>query len=72
MGKRVKIYSLLTILGIVLGVAIPMAQQNFGLLLKKGDIAPDFTLKYLHSKDEFTLSSNKGKKPTVLIFGSYT
>ena len=37
-----------------------------------GDKATDFTLKYLHSDKTFTLSDNYGKKPTVLIFGSYT
>ena len=40
--------------------------------LKVGDKASDFTLKTLGSKKKFTLSSNFGKKPTVLIFGSYT
>ncbi len=40
--------------------------------LKVGDKAPDFTLKVLGSKKKFILSSNFGKKPTVLIFGSYT
>lgn len=40
--------------------------------LKVGDKAPDFTLKMLSSKKKFTLSGNFGRKPTVLIFGSYT
>lgn len=40
--------------------------------LKVGDKASDFTLKLLGSKKKFTLSSNFGKRPTVLIFGSYT
>lgn len=40
--------------------------------LKVGDKASDFTLKLLSSKKKFTLSSNFGKRPTVLIFGSYT
>jgi peroxiredoxin len=40
--------------------------------LRVGDRAPDFTLKFLNSDQTFTLSHNFGKKPTVLIFGSYT
>ena len=40
--------------------------------LKAGDKAPDFTLKLLGSDGKFKLSSNFGKKPTVLVFGSYT
>jgi len=40
--------------------------------LKVGDKAPDFTLKLLGSQKKFTLSSNFGRRPTVLIFGSYS
>ena len=45
--------------------------------LKVGDKAPDFTLKKLNSKkkkkeEKVTLSSFQGKKPVVLVFGSYT
>lgn len=40
--------------------------------LKVGDKAPDFTLKDPSGKREVTLSSFQGKKPVVLIFGSYT
>ena len=42
--------------------------------LKVGDKAPDFTLKKLNSKKEetVTLSGFQGKKPVVLVFGSYT
>jgi hypothetical protein len=37
-----------------------------------GDPAPDFKLKGLGQKDEtVVLSSFKGQKPVVLIFGSY-
>ena len=39
---------------------------------KKGDIAPDFTLKSIDGKSEVTLSGFRGKKPVVLIFGSWT
>ncbi|MCH7472219.1 hypothetical protein IIA79_04635 [bacterium] len=37
-----------------------------------GEVAPDFTLKYLDSEEEATLSDFKGEKNVVLIFGSYT
>lgn len=40
--------------------------------LKVGDQAPDFTLPDQTGKMDFTLSSYKGKKPVVLVFGSYT
>ena len=44
--------------------------------LKVGDDAPDFTLKKIKEDDEkkktIKLSTFKGKKPVVLIFGSYT
>lgn len=38
-----------------------------------GDKAPDFTLEILDGKGKkVKLSSFKGKKPVLLIFGSYT
>lgn len=40
--------------------------------LKVGDVAPNFTLPVLKTKEEATLGDHKGKKPVVLIFGSYT
>lgn len=40
--------------------------------LRAGDAAPDFTLIELKKKNEVKLSSFAGKKPVVLIFGSYT
>jgi hypothetical protein len=40
--------------------------------LKVGDQAPNFTLSDPSGKREVTLSSFQGKKPVVLIFGSYT
>jgi hypothetical protein len=40
--------------------------------LRAGDSAPDFTLKDVKKKNEVTLSNFAGKKPVVLIFGSYT
>lgn len=40
--------------------------------LQVGDNAPDFTIKWLDQDKSFKLSDNFGKRPTVLIFGSYT
>lgn len=40
--------------------------------LKVGDLAPDFSLPLVKGKGEVKLSSLRGKKPVVLIFGSYT
>lgn len=40
--------------------------------VKQGDEAPDFTLPTLKGDAKVTLSSFEGKKPVVLIFGSYT
>ena len=37
-----------------------------------GMTAPDFTLRTLDGKEEITLSQFRGKKPVVLIFGSFT
>lgn len=39
---------------------------------KIGDPAPDFELKVLDAKESFKLSDNFGKRPTVLIFHSFT
>jgi len=40
--------------------------------LKVGAPAPDFKLKTVDGKREVQLSSFKGKRPVVLVFGSYT
>jgi peroxiredoxin len=37
-----------------------------------GDAAPDFTLSTLDSVGSVRLSSFRGSKPVVLVFGSYT
>lgn len=55
----------------VLAMLAPGQNRRDGTL-KVGDRAPDFTLKQLNSGKTFTLSSNFGQRPTVLIFGSYT
>jgi hypothetical protein len=40
--------------------------------LKVGDAAPDFSLETYDRKSRVRLSAFKGKKPVVLVFGSYT
>jgi hypothetical protein len=37
-----------------------------------GDMAPDFSLESPDHKNTVQLSSFRGKKPVVLVFGSYT
>ena len=39
---------------------------------KIGERAPDFELRLLDSKETFKLSGNFGRRPTVLIFHSFT
>ena len=41
-------------------------------VLRVGDSAPDFHLRTLDKTAEVSLSSFRGSKPVVLIFGSYT
>jgi hypothetical protein len=40
--------------------------------LKVGDTAPDFSLEAYDRKSRIRLSDFRGKKPVVLVFGSYT
>jgi hypothetical protein len=40
--------------------------------LAVGDMAPDFSLESADHKSTFQLSSMRGQKPVVLVFGSYT
>jgi hypothetical protein len=40
--------------------------------LAVGDMAPDFSLESTDHKSTFQLSSMRGQKPVVLVFGSYT
>jgi hypothetical protein len=40
--------------------------------LSVGDMAPDFKLKTMDGKQQVQLSSFRGKRPVVLVFGSYT
>ena len=40
--------------------------------LAEGELAPDFTLPTLDRASRVTLSSHRGQRPVVLVFGSYT
>jgi hypothetical protein len=40
--------------------------------LTEGEPAPDFTLPTLDRTATVTLSSHRGQRPVVLVFGSYT
>jgi hypothetical protein len=40
--------------------------------LRRGDAAPDFTLRTSDRSAEVRLSSFRGQKPVVLVFGSHT
>lgn len=46
--------------------------QARGGRLHPGDMAPDFTLPRLDHTDQVRLSSFRGSRPVVLVFGSYT
>lgn len=39
---------------------------------KAGDLAPDFTLRDATGEESVTLSDLRGKRPVVLVFGSFT
>jgi hypothetical protein len=39
---------------------------------KVGDLAPDFTLRTQDGQRQISLSEHRGKRPVVLIFGSFT
>lgn len=40
--------------------------------LTVGEAAPDFSLEYLDHSSTMRLSSLRGQRPVVLVFGSYT
>ena len=39
---------------------------------KVGELAPDFELRDINGENPIQLSSYQGKKPVILIFGSFT
>jgi hypothetical protein len=50
----------------------PLWQMARAGQVKVGDMAPDFSLESPDHKSSFRLSSLRGEKPVVLVFGSYT
>lgn len=60
------------VLGVAGVAALAVSAQRRGQGVPVGSPAPAFALKALHSEDVFRLEDNFGKRPTVLIFGSYT
>lgn len=63
--------------GIVVWGAFPAPRMWLwarGGVLKPGDLAPDFALQKHggDGRDRVSLSSYRGQRPVVLVFGSYT
>lgn len=50
----------------------PARGERYADAFKTGDLAPDFDLPDASGAKTVRLSSFRGKKPVVLIFGSYT
>ena len=53
-------------------IAIAGGLQELDQTPKVGDAAPDFTLRNPSGEQTVTLSQRIGKKPVVLVFGSFT
>jgi hypothetical protein len=58
-------------------VFAPLPGTRMWLWARRGDLvpgsqAPDFTLPKQHQAERVTLSSFRGRRPVVLVFGSYT
>jgi hypothetical protein len=67
------------LVALFVGIAVPPSAQPQRLsapqqspALRVGDQAPDFKLKTKDGQREAQLSSFKGQKPVVLVFGSFT
>ena len=67
MPMRTTLLSCLTILASL--AAAPATRPSSADV---GGVAPDFTLKTTDGKSEVQLSGFRGKRPVVLVFGSYT
>jgi peroxiredoxin len=52
--------------------AFSWQKKHDQLAPKLGDIAPDFELKDSKGQNAIRLSDFRGKKPVVLVFGSFT
>ncbi len=68
MHRRTTLFSCFAILATA--AAAPATRPSGGPSV--GDAAPDFTLKTTDGKSEVRLSAFEGKRPVVLVFGSYT
>ena len=66
-----KTLTVLLLGGLCIAAAQPRRQMREGSL-RTGDAAPDFSLDTHDRKQRFSLSSFRGEKPVVLVFGSYT
>jgi thiol-disulfide isomerase/thioredoxin len=56
----------------IIGLVIAAQPRRGAETIRAGAPAPDFTLRSPDGEQAVTLSDFKGKKPVVLIFGSYT
>ena len=65
---------LVAITSVFLGASLASGQWkgNRPPQLQVGQWAPTFTLQSLDGRDAFSLLDQRGKKPVVLFFGSYT
>jgi hypothetical protein len=63
--------ALVAALLLIAGLTLALAQRVAGGP-KPGEDAIDFSLKIVGEDKRFTLKDNFGKRPTILIFGSYT
>jgi cytochrome oxidase Cu insertion factor (SCO1/SenC/PrrC family) len=82
----VRIAAMKALVGVVMTLALlaaggALGQQSGGRhggdlrmpdTLRVGDVAPDFKLRTKDGSREVQLSSFKGKRPVVLVFGSFT
>ena len=69
-GRIMKHLPLPVVWGILPGPRIWMWARSGDLAV--GDVAPDFTLRTQDRKGSVTLSSHRGSRPVVLVFGSFT
>jgi hypothetical protein len=77
LGESTCVLALAVLLVVGAAHGQPRKDSPFGSGPKKrgpkvGEKVPDFELKFLDSKDTFRLKDNFGKRPTVLIFHSFT
>jgi hypothetical protein len=69
-GQIIKHVPMALVWGVLPGQRIWMWARDGSL--RVGDIAPDFALDTYNHSDRVRLSSHRGQRPVVLVFGSYT